>query len=192
MNVFDFDGTIYNGDSSVDFWLFCLSKKAALIRYLPYQLNGAFLYKTGKLSKEEFKSRYFIFITEFLDIDTIVKAFWDKKEYKIKKWYMAIRKEDDCIISASPSFLLSEICSRLGIKNLIATEVDKQTGKLIGKNCHDKNKPDFYFNRFNNIEINEFYSDSKSDEPMAKLADKAFIVHKNTIIEWRNKAWRRN
>ena len=184
MNVFDFDGTIYDGDSSIDFWLFCLSRKPSLIRYFPRQLSGAFLYKSGQNSKEEFKSRYFCFFEGISDIDFYVKEFWDKQQTKIKEWYKSIQKEDDCVISASPVFLLSEICSRLGIKNLIATKVDKKTGKLIGKNCHDKNKPDFYRNCIGNIEIDEFYSDSKSDEPMARLAKRAFLVKKDKIIEW--------
>ena len=67
-----------------------------------------------------------------------------------------------------------EICSRFGIKNLIETEVDKQTGKLIGKNCHDKNKTDFYRERFENMAIDEFYSDYKSVEPIPKLTNKYF------------------
>ena len=34
MNVYDFDGTIYDGDSSVDFFRFCL-KKYKILRCLP-------------------------------------------------------------------------------------------------------------------------------------------------------------
>ena len=86
MNVFDFDGTIYDGDSSVDFWLFCLSKEPALIRYFPCQFSGVFLYKAGKISKEKFKSRYFSFFEGLSDIDFYVKEFWNKQESKIKNW----------------------------------------------------------------------------------------------------------
>ena len=66
MNVFDFDGTIYDGDSSVDFWLFCLQKKPSLLRCFPRQLRGAVLYKFGRITKEEFKSRYFSFVAGIL------------------------------------------------------------------------------------------------------------------------------
>ena len=33
--VYDFDGTIYDGDSSIDFFLFCLKKNIKVIFYLP-------------------------------------------------------------------------------------------------------------------------------------------------------------
>ncbi len=184
MNVFDFDGTIYDGDSSIDFWIFCIKRKPALIRYLSRQLSGALFYKLGKISKEEFKSRYFCFFEGISDIDLCVKEFWDKQQNKIKDWYKTIHKTDDCVISASPAFLLSDICSRLDIKNLIATKVDKQTGKLIGKNCHDVYKPLFFRESLGDITIDEFYSDSKSDAPMAKLANKSFLVKNNNILNW--------
>ena len=37
---------------------------------------------------------------------------------------------------------------------------------------------------FKNGKIDNFYSDSKSDTPLAELADKAFIVKKNNITDW--------
>ena len=35
MNVFDFDNTIYDGESAIDFFLYYLKKDPKLIRYLP-------------------------------------------------------------------------------------------------------------------------------------------------------------
>ena len=36
MNVYDFDGTIYDGDSSVDFWLYSIRKKPSVfLKCLP-------------------------------------------------------------------------------------------------------------------------------------------------------------
>ena len=45
MDVYDFDGTIYDGDSSIDFYLFCLKKNIKLLRYIPGQVLYAILYK---------------------------------------------------------------------------------------------------------------------------------------------------
>ena len=56
MNVFDFDGTIYDGDSSIDFWLFCLKNDISLIRFFPLQLTGFFLYKCRVIDKKKFKT----------------------------------------------------------------------------------------------------------------------------------------
>lgn len=38
MNVYDFDNTIYDGDSSIDFYFFVLRKKPSIIFLLPKQL----------------------------------------------------------------------------------------------------------------------------------------------------------
>ena len=184
MNVYDFDGTIYNGDSSLDFWFFCIRKYPGILRFFPRQFFGGLLFFLKHITKEEFKSRYFSFFEGISDIDSAVKNFWNKNDYKIKDWYKNLQNEDDCVISASPRFLLEEICSRIGVKNLIATEVDKKTGKLLGKNCHGKNKVAFFYERFINTEIESFYSDSISDFPMAKISKNAFLVKCEEIKLW--------
>ena len=45
MNVYDFDGTIYNGDSSVDIYFFLLKRYPKLIAYFPKQILGIVKYK---------------------------------------------------------------------------------------------------------------------------------------------------
>ncbi len=187
MNVFDFDKTIYDGDSSLDFWFFCLKKDFRLARFFPRQIFGAILYAARRISKEEFKSRFFTFFAGISDINAFVREFWNANERKIKPWYKEMQKDDDCVISASPEILLSEICTRLGIKNLIATKVDSQTGRLVGKNCHSEQKCAAFREKFKNAEIGAFYSDSKSDEPMAKIAKNAFLVRGEKINEWEKK-----
>ena len=37
MNVYDFDKTIYNGDSTLDFYIFSIKKNLLLLRYFPKQ-----------------------------------------------------------------------------------------------------------------------------------------------------------
>lgn len=59
MNVFDFDGTIYDGDSSINFWLFCLKNDIKLIRFFPLQASGLFLYIFKFVDKKEFKKLFF-------------------------------------------------------------------------------------------------------------------------------------
>lgn len=44
MNVYDFDGTIYNGDSTIDFFLYALKRNPSVLRYLPKQVWGFVLY----------------------------------------------------------------------------------------------------------------------------------------------------
>ena len=65
------------------------------------------------------------------DIKTEVELFWKDEIKNIKKWYLDQQKADDLIISASPYFLLEPICTKLGITELLASEVDEKTGKCV-------------------------------------------------------------
>ncbi len=58
MNVYDFDKTIYAGDSSIDFTLFCYKRYPNLLKYIIYQVKGVFLYTIKKIEKTEMKECY--------------------------------------------------------------------------------------------------------------------------------------
>lgn len=184
MNVFDFDGTIYAGDSSIDFYFFCLKHNLALLRYVPSQILGMLLYSLKIIPKESFKELFFSFLRGITNVDDTIKIFWNFHRKKIRNCYFEIQNDDDCIISASPRFLLLEICNRIGVKNLIATNIDKFSARLYGKNCYGKNKVIFLREKFPDASIGYFYSDSKSDEALAKIASKAFFVKNNCIFPW--------
>lgn len=185
MNVYDFDKTIYKGDSSVDFFLFCLLRHPLLFFYIPYQTLAIIAYKLKLCSKETEKSAFFSFLKSISDIDNDIQLFWTKKIKKISAWYIRQKKDDDVVISASPDFLLLYVCRKLGISRLIATKVNKKTGKLQSKNCYGEEKVKRFDAYFPTANIDLFYSDSKSDLPLAIKARKAYMVHKhNTIKEW--------
>ena len=58
MNVYDFDKTIYDGDSTLDFYLFSLKKNPMLIRFLPVQIIGFIKYMFGLCPKLYFKEKF--------------------------------------------------------------------------------------------------------------------------------------
>lgn len=183
MNAYDFDKTIYAGDSTVDFYFFCLRKHPLIVLCLPAQLFGAIEYKIGKIEKTQFKEKFYCFLSKIKNIDDDVVEFWDKNEAKIKGWYKDNHKKNDLIISASPRFLLLEICKRIDVENLIASEVDKITGKYTGTNCYGEEKVRRFKQQFDEP-IEKFYSDSKSDQPMADIAQSKFIVKGDQIRAW--------
>lgn len=184
VNVYDFDGTIYNGDSSVDIYFFLLKRYPKLIAYFPKQMLGIVKYKLHLSSKEEMKEMYFSFLEGVRTDKTFIDDFWKQNQNKIKEWYLNQKRKDDVIISASPEFLLKPICDILGIDNLIATKVELSSGKFLSKNCQGAEKVVRFKDSFSKAEIETFYSDSKSDTYMAKLATKAFLIKKNRIIDW--------
>lgn len=185
MNVYDFDKTIYDGDCTVNFYMYCLKKYPAIYKKIPEVLWFGLLFKLGVIKKTEFKSRFFKFATVIPDLKGAVADFWKKDRKKIKKFYIDTQKEDDIIISASPTFILDEICGILNIKHLYATNVDLKTGKITGENCYGEEKVKrFYEAGYNENSIDEFYSDSLSDSPLARISKKAFIVTGEKLIPW--------
>lgn len=179
INVYDFDKTIYDGDSSVDFYLFCLRKKPSIILLLPIILFTYILYILGLKDKKCLKECFFSFLRKIDNIDEYIEEFWKKNTKKIKKWYLDNKKNDDIIISASPEFLLKPLEKILHV-NIIASIVDKKNGKFISENCYGQEKVKRY-NEFTKNKINNFYSDSYSDKPMMMEAENSYIVKNDTI-----------
>ncbi len=183
MNVYDFDRTIYNGDSTVDFYFFCLKRHKKIMLLLP-SLFFAFLrfycFKIG--DKTQFKEKMYIFL-KYCDIDRDLDDFWTIHNKKIKKWYLEQSKNDDVIISASPEFLLCPLEKSFNF-NVIGSKVDKLNGKYSGTNCYYKEKAIRFKEAYPNGTIDGFYSDHYSDEPLALIAKKAYIVDGDSICEW--------
>lgn len=181
INVYDFDKTIYDGDSSVDFYLYCLKRKKSIIFLLPIQIFAMVLYLLKMKEKEYFKEKFFSFLKKVPDVDLYVKEFWKEKGKNIKPWYLEQKEQSDVIISASPDFLLKPLKKQLNINKIIATKVNKKTGKFESKNCHDKEKVNRFNKEIKNKKINKFYSDSMSDKPMMEVAKESFLVNNNRI-----------
>ena len=182
MNVFDFDGTLYRGDSSVDFYFYCLFRYPWIALCLPYQVLFIIIYKYGFCSKEMEKSAFFSFLRLIPNPKGIVEQFWNKYIKRITDWYYHIQRKDDVIISASPEFLIFQACKMLGVKNVIASKVDISTGLFLGKNCYGEEKVKRFKGCFPKEDVSAFYSDSRTDSPMALIAKKAYFVKKYTII----------
>lgn len=184
MNVYDFDKTIYAGDSTLDFYFFSLKKSPMLIRFFPIQIIGFIKYMFGMYSKLQFKEKFYSFLKGIKDVDSMVELFWNENQDKIKDWYLKSKEESDVIISASPEFLLNNICRRIGIKHLIASEVNKNTGICEGENCYGEEKVLRFKKYFEKGEIKKFYSDSLSDAPISLMASERYIVNGNNILPW--------
>ena len=105
MNIYDFDNTIYKGDSTRDFYFYCLKNHPQILFYLPVQGFFAIPFGLHLLEKTKFKEKFYGFFKLVPDIDSLVESFWVTHEKNIKDFYYKIHKDDDLIISASPEFL---------------------------------------------------------------------------------------
>ncbi len=184
MNIYDFDGTIYNGDSTRDFYFYCLKRYPKMLLSVPAMAWAFFLYILGAKTKTQFKEKMYGFLKYIPDIDASLNDFWNSHEKGIKQWYRGRQREDDTIISASPEFLLKPVCRRLGIKNLIASRVDERTGKYTGENCWGEEKVKRLYEELRVNKCDEFYSDSLSDEPLARISRQAKIIRGEELTEW--------
>ncbi|MBQ2944753.1 MAG: haloacid dehalogenase-like hydrolase [Ruminococcus sp.] len=184
MNVYDFDKTIYKNDSTADFFLFCTKRHPVILKLIP-SIGAWFLkhYVLKKCTKTQFKEKIFQFV-KYIDYEKDIADFWVKNKKKIKRFYLENQKEDDVIISASPLFVLEPICKELGIKHLLCSKVDIKTGKYDGINCHGTEKVRRYREVFGDTSVQEFYSDSRSDTPLAEISEKPFLVKGNKIKPW--------
>lgn len=194
MNVYDFDQTIYRGDSTVDFYFYCMRHKPLMLRSVPGTV-GAFALYQGKLwNKTQFKQQMYRFLTAIGDPEMIVDRFWRSHIKNIKPWYIeSTRRDDDVVISASPEFLLKPACDQLGIRYLMASRVDAHTGRYTGVNCWGEEKVRRFREVFGETaDIDSFYSDSLSDTPLARLAQTAWIVRGDELITWNEWERRKN
>ncbi len=185
MNVYDFDKTIFYPDSSACFVLYCLRHhpRQVLGAFIPSLLQAVKYARSGRKDAKKLKEALFSFLNKIEDVEETVACFWDEYFCRISPWYLEQKKEDDLIISASPEFLLKPAADRLGV-SLIATRMNPYTGKISGRNCHGFEKCRRFSELYNTDKIDEFYSDALSDTPMAKLAEKAFLVDHMERSAW--------
>ena len=190
MDVYDFDGTLYRGNSSVDFVRFCLSRHPRIAATLP-RTGVAAIACMGLhvIDKTRFKRTLYRFLTRVPDIDREIYQFWASHEHNICG--PCKPHAGDLVISASPEFLLRGVCARRDLE-LIASLVDPCTGETLSPNCSDEEKIARLRERHPDAEVDRFYSDSHNDDPLARIAAHPYMVniHKSTVTPWRFKTER--
>lgn len=184
-DLYDFDGTIYDGDSGVDLVLFAIRKKPIVILYLLKSIKMVVLYLLKLRTKEEVKSKLFSFLQEFPDTDEFVREFWQCHEKKIKQfWKKKKTHRRDIIISASGYFWLKPFADKYNVKDLFATDINPKTGEVSGNNCHGKEKVKLFYDKYPNAEIKKMYTDSINDLPLIEEAKEGFLVKRNKIYSY--------
>lgn len=174
MNGYDFDDTIYRGNSMRRFSVFCTLRLPYLVLYLPVLLVAFLLRGLRILTKNAYLLLLEGFVVFVPHVQRFVNKFWDKNMCRIKQWYLDQRRDDDVVVSATPYFVVGEACRRLGLK-CIATDLSTNC-KLRGKHCHGKYKVQYFREQTGGAELNAYYSDSHSDAPMWKYARHGYLV----------------
>lgn len=182
MRAFDFDNTIYNGESVFDFFLFSIRYNPKVAKYIPVVVLNLFKYKLGKITMDDLenavKKYAYGYLHAFDNREEMVKTFWNKHIKKIKPWYKP--QENDIIITASLNLIMDELCERLGVKNCICSVVNRETLEVEYLNYRD-NKRTTFIEQYKDKDIDEFYTDNMVDKPMIDIAKKAYLVKGNKI-----------
>ena len=174
MTVYDFDGTLYKGDSTRDFLLWCARRYPRVALTLPRSGVAAVrCYYLHAIEKTQFKGVLYRFLKHIPFVEDEVRAFWKAHANRIGG--PCNPQPGDLVISAGPEFLLREMCAERGLP-LIASKVDAKTGRVLGPNCSNAEKVVRFREAYPDAEIDEFYSDSRNDDHLAKLAKHAFFV----------------
>ena len=199
--VYDFDKTIYGGESGTNFFTYYLKNYPlkGLLFGLTY-LKEVLFYLIKITDLKRLKERFFIFLESHSneEIEKIVDGFWKEYGKKMYSWTQEElrknRKEADMVIvtSATPLFLLERLIPEMGYDMVFGTEFqgdgeEKFVAEIKGENNKgmEKVRKLDKWAKGNNIEyeIIKFYSDSLADKPLYDIAEKKYWIKKGKKLE---------
>lgn len=187
INVYDFDNTIYDGESLFDFYLLCIKHHPKLVKYLFVVLDSYRKYKKCKISPERFSFLAKKYAAEALcavpDLEALTEKFWIRNKRKLKGWYKSEQKTDDIVVSATFGFLLRPALEILGIKQYVCSEINLESAKIT-QICFKEEKIRCFEKKFPGAEIENFYTDSLNDEEFMKKAQNVYLVKHEKIIKY--------
>lgn len=178
LDIYDFDKTMLPFDCGSRFCIYCAKHYLNNFDYVPKVAVAGIKFLFNR-NLTGFKNIAFSFINK-IPLQEAVNGFWDENEKYIYDWVKKENRERySVIISASPDFLIKEIARRIEVDDYISTTHD-DNGKIIGKNCHDKEKVRLFKNRYPDAKVINVYSDSiKNDKYIFSLAENCFYVKDN-------------
>ncbi|MCL2811748.1 MAG: HAD-IB family phosphatase [Clostridia bacterium] len=188
IDIYDFDGTIFRGDSTRAFWLYCLRKKPALVKFLPRQIAALFMMACKRWDLTRGKGAFLCFVRD-IDFEAMAEGFWAEPriQRRMEPWF---GQRDEAlptvIASASPEALLAPIARKYGVEYLIGTRIDLRNGKLTSTNCKGQEKVKRLCQVLPEGLIRAMYTDDRrADGPLLALAQQRYIVRRGVVKrEW--------
>ncbi|MEI9917746.1 MAG: HAD family hydrolase [Bacteroidota bacterium] len=187
--LFDFDGTITNRDTLIEFTRFVVGSNK-FFRGMIWLSPALAMQKAGLLGSQKAKENFLTYFFKDFSVEEFDKL---GRDFKSKALPLMIRpgaleriqslKSDGyrvVVVSASAYNWIEPWASSTGVE-LIATKLEvtnaKLTGKIEGKNCNKEEK----VKRIKEaIELSDYsqieaYGDTSGDIPMLKLATKSYF-----------------
>lgn len=184
MNVYDFDKTVFVGDTEERFFAYVFKKPGFFFDKVKYHVLEK-LYQWKLIPRTPCREMQYRFLKKIDDIDSLLEAYWDENEKYMMSWYLKAKRPDDIIATGTPAFLMLPILKRLELTELSATDMDKKTGKIHGSFAIGPHKVTVFGEKYRLEDIDNFYSDAYSDHFLAEYAKAAFLVTGDgEMTEW--------
>ena len=117
MKVFDFDNTLYRGESAADLFFFMIKRNRKLKKHLPVILINLVKYKLCLVDKDKLESAINGLMKAIIrsreELLAVTADFWRENSHKLNPGILRYMAPEDAVITASPRFLIEGIRDRL-------------------------------------------------------------------------------
>lgn len=184
IKVFDFDNTLYHGESSIDLAFYMIRRNRKILLYVPSIVYNLAKYKMCLIDRDKAEKE----INDFLKVAVkdkyeaaeLVESFWAENIHRLDLNIIKRVNKDDVIITAGPDMLINAIKDKLGTENILSSVIDPDKREMTYFNFGE-NKAKRYKEVYGDTPIDSLYTDSFNDKPLMKLANKVFIVEKGRL-----------
>lgn len=183
MRVFNFTKVIYDGNASLDLFIFFVKQKYSRIFSFFKLLGPIFMWVTKRGSMKDIMELFYQIILADITISEI-ELFKVTNAHKVDLEGFGIIKDtnDYVIITSEPTFIVDLFINRNKF-NVICTEFDTRSFKIIGKLCVGEEK----LNRLRQVGINaikELYIFSFQEKALMKISEQILIYRNAHLIEF--------
>ena len=123
MNVYDFDETVFTGDSEDHFFAYLEKKPGFRLVNWKYKCYN-FLVNSKLMTKTKARQHQYAFLKRMENLEQTLEDYWDTQIKFMKPWYLKAKRDDDIIASATPEFLMVPIMKRLRLNFYSDSYVD--------------------------------------------------------------------
>lgn len=120
-----------------------------------------------------------------MQLEEEVEAFWASEKTRRKLVSFLSERPSDLprvVASASARLVLLPVADLLTVDAIIGTEINPDTGALVGENCKGEAKVTAIAKHFPDFTVRAMYTDdTKADGPLLRLAEEQYLVKKGHI-----------
>ena len=185
IDVYDFDGTLYHGDSTVDFVRHCFARHPSLFAALPALGLASLRLLTRRADLTATKSALFSEMARRFDLDAEAARFWAREDVRrnLYPWFRDTPRDLPVVVaSASPEFEQRHAAALLGDVTLVCTRCGAD-GRIVGRNCKGEEKLRRIREAVGEYAVRAMYTDdAKADAPLLAAAEERYLVSKDGAV----------